>query len=387
MSGELGIRTLDLQADITELAERVTAQATTIDTIGGEAVRLADDGTDVARAAEEARRSTAAARLVIEDSTRQLSDASINVVDLIDQVSRIHASLGAFNEALASVSHVTQVISGIASQTNLLALNATIEAARAGDAGRGFAVVAGEVKKLAQETAAATQTIERSIGALAGEAAGMLDRVAHGVETAKTAHQGSKDIEELVDRLGALMRDLSMSSERVSDRIGSMVDSVGNIRTGLGALSTTSGANADGLQRLSERVTTVSDDTNTLLQHFAESGVEMIDPHQEGARSFKGFFGMSFTDRNGFGAVAMPERSYAQRPGDDAWNLEHARCGMMFEFLETQQQCKITDPFCLKAYRRQVADGSVVLLKQVIASIAVEGRHWGILQFAYEDQG
>jgi Flp pilus assembly protein TadB len=68
-----------------------------------------------------------------------------------------------------------------------------------------------------------------------------------------------------------------MSSERVSDRIGSMVDSVGNIRTGLGALSTTSGANADGLQRLSGRVTTVSDDTNTLLQHFAESGVEMID--------------------------------------------------------------------------------------------------------------
>jgi methyl-accepting chemotaxis protein len=448
MSGELGIRTLDLQADITELAERVTAQATTIETIGGEAVRLADDGTDVARAAEEARRSTAAARLVIEDSTRQLSDASINVVDLIDQVSRIHASLGAFNEALASVSHVTQVISGIASQTNLLALNATIEAARAGDAGRGFAVVAGEVKKLAQETAAATQTIERSIGALAGEAAGMLDRVAHGVETAKTAHQGSKDIEELVDRLGALMRDLSMSSERVSDRIGSMVASVGNIRTGLGALSATSGANADGLQRLSGRVTTVSDDSNTLLQHFAESGVEMIDspyiafgldvakqvsdaltravaegrisianlfrdtydqipgtnpplythpvqpfiipaarPHQERARSYKGFFGMSFSDRNGFGAVAMPERSHAQRPGDDAWNVEYARCGMMFEFTETQQQCKITDPFCLKAYRRQVADGGVLLLKQVIASIAVEGRHWGILQFAYEDQG
>ena len=46
MSGELGIRTLDLQADITELAERVTAQAATIETIGGDAVRLADDGTE-----------------------------------------------------------------------------------------------------------------------------------------------------------------------------------------------------------------------------------------------------------------------------------------------------------------------------------------------------
>ena len=96
---------------------------------------------------------------------------------------------------------------------------------------------------------------------------------------------------------------------------------------------------------------------------------------------------MTFTDRNGFGAVAMPERAHPQRPGDDDWNAEHSRQGLIFDFPETQAQCKITDPFCLKAYRRATAGGDVVLLKQVIASIAVQGRHWGILQFAYEDQG
>ena len=448
MSGDLGIRTLDLQADVTELAGRVSEQALTIQSIGSETMRLALDGESVVRAADEARQSATAARSVIDDSTQQLSQATTNVVDLIQQVTQIHAGLGAFNDALATVGHVTSVISAIAAQTNLLALNATIEAARAGDAGRGFAVVASEVKKLAHETAAATQKIEDSIRALTGEAGGMLERIGHGVETARAAHDGTKDIEATVGRLGALMRGLSDTSDSVAGRVGSMVAAVDAIRSGLGALNNTSSDNADGLQRLSQRIASVSDDTNTLLQHFAISGVEIPDtpyiefglqaavevsaaltraidsgelseaalfiesyapiagtapvqfshpaqrfiipaarPQQEKARAFKGFFGMTFTDRNAFGAVAMPERAHPQRPGDEKWNMEYSRQGVIFDFPDTRVQCRITEPFHLKAYRRATADGGVVLLKQVIASIHVKGRHWGILQFAYEDQG
>jgi methyl-accepting chemotaxis protein len=61
------------------------------------------------------------------------------------------------------VANVAELIASIATQTSVLALNATIEAARAGVHGKGFSVVAVEVKKLAEQTAAATAEIQEKV--------------------------------------------------------------------------------------------------------------------------------------------------------------------------------------------------------------------------------
>jgi len=447
LSGDLGIRTLDLQANIAALAERVTEQAATVERIGVDADQLERDQQAVSIAAREAKEKASTAHTVIDDSTRRLSIANADVVELIAQVSDIHAGLGSFNTALESVAQVAESISRITGQVNLLALNATIEAARAGDAGRGFAVVAQEVKKLALETATATQKIDQSVRALTKEAGAMLGRVESGVDKARAAQNGTRQIETMVDELRELLMGLSNDSDAVASAMESIVGAVSGVRNGMGALGTTSGDNASDLNQLSHLLLSVSDDTNVLLQYIDESEVDIPDtpyirfataaavevadrigadiaagridhatlygnvytpvpgsdppcfrhpatallvaaarPLQEQARKLPGFFGMTFTDRNAFGAVQMPERSQPRR-ADPVWNAEYSREGMIFDDEVQRVQNATTQTFLIKAYRRNISGGGVLLLKQVIASIHIDGDRWGILQLAYEDQG
>jgi hypothetical protein len=73
---------------------------------------------------------------------------------------QILGQVEALGESSDQISTMVESIRTIANQTNLLALNATIEAARAGEFGRGFAVVAAEVRSLARDARAVTESID-----------------------------------------------------------------------------------------------------------------------------------------------------------------------------------------------------------------------------------
>ncbi|GGY13183.1 methyl-accepting chemotaxis protein [Paludibacterium paludis] len=109
-------------------------------------------------------------------------------------------------DSLAAMSERVRAIGALARQTRLLALNAAVEAAAARSAGDGLHVVAGNVRDIAESTAAAVIEVEELLSAALG---GM--RATGGFLT-----RGAVDAGELADRLAAMDRAANGQAARVT---------------------------------------------------------------------------------------------------------------------------------------------------------------------------
>lgn len=223
---------------ITDVAKGADEQLTTVNDTSYVVEQLSASTQQVAANANE----------VAVQSARAADKAKtgdIAVVKAIEQMNSIEATVNTsamvvvkLGERSKEIGQIVETISGIAGQTNLLALNAAIEAARAGEQGRGFAVVAEEVRKLAEQSQAASMQIADLISEIQGETDKAVNamndgtrEVKLGAEVVNEASRSFNEIAALVDQVSAQVKEISAAIAQMANGSQQLVNSVKKIET------------------------------------------------------------------------------------------------------------------------------------------------------------
>ncbi len=220
---------------------QIAASVQEISATGNELVQTVGELTDIAHNSASLAGTGRSNLETMQSTMQQLQDSSAS----------ISGKLSVISDKAGDITSVVTTITKVADQTNLLSVNAAIEAEKAGEYGRGFLVVAQEIRRLADQTAAATLDIEQNVQEMQSSvSAGVMemdkfaDHVRRSVrvvsEVGSQLGEIINEVERLTTRFDAVgegMRSQTQGAEQINDAMRSLNETVQHAVTSLREVS------------------------------------------------------------------------------------------------------------------------------------------------------
>jgi methyl-accepting chemotaxis protein len=277
-SGQAAQLVTDAAADAENQKESIDLGNVSVQEIDSSILKIQDEASEASDDSTQAAEQALMGSKAIEASVEKMQQIEKSVNDSA-------ATIDVLGKRSQEIGEIIDTISSIANETNLLALNAAIEAARAGEQGRGFAVVAENVRKLAEQSKAATEHITQLIKAIQDDTAKAVQAMQEGrsevvagteeiaglKEMFAQIHSRIQAVSTKVAHTSAAVAAVTGDTQKVTDEIEKIGEHGSNISAKMQSVAATTeeqSASSEEIASASEALSKMAQDFQTALSKF-----------------------------------------------------------------------------------------------------------------------
>ena len=206
----------------------------------------------------------------IEMAFIDLEKVSVNLTDVKNNFGRVNDQGNALSKKIGDIITIVSTVESIAEQTNLLALNASIEAARAGEMGRGFSVVAEEIRKLAEDSKNAVNTINQSLNEFTRGVNDMVSQVGDQFIQLENGTVTMSNVTEESKLASNQIKVVSHSIAEISTQLSDETNKINRVFENMHTLAAIAEENSATSEEMSANVTNFSSEIGRLTENIKE---------------------------------------------------------------------------------------------------------------------
>ncbi|WFA08511.1 heme NO-binding domain-containing protein [Tissierella sp. Yu-01] len=270
ISNNMSFTSKDISSVVEQVAEGAISQAEETEHVAAQLNNSVESLNQVVEKENHSKVELEHAVAKINQGFIELKSTSESLNQVLLEFSQVREKGQALQNRANEVNQIVAAVEGIAEQTNLLALNASIEAARVGEYGKGFAVVAQEIRKLAESSKDAVQTINDNLKSFILDIDGFVDDIGDQYNI----------LEKENIKLNSVAEDNQSSVNSVEQVSKLIIELTSELSQETNVITTLS-SNIESLAAIAEENSASSEEVSANVQAYTEEITKMINNIQE----------------------------------------------------------------------------------------------------------